>query len=511
MTGKIKELFGADLRSLALLRIAVAIILLLDLCQRADDLEAHYSDFGLAPRSLVIENMSSRWFASFHFLSGVWQVQGALFVVAAFLALALLIGYRTRFATIGCWAFLISLNVRNPYILQGGDVLLRVVLFWAMFLPWGAFFSLDRAPLSSTSQIPKCVVTWGTVAFAAQIVAVYWFSVLAKTGSEWWRDGSAIYYALSIDYMVTPLGHWLLQLPPVVVQLATWSVLGYEIIGPALLFCPWFTGPMRTLAVLGFVVLHCGFLVTLLVGIFPLIGIASILFFLPSWFWDRLLPRLVARFELSSMRSWGETVWHAIAENRLLKHQTSVSTIEERRLRLQLSSGASVLAAILMIYMLAWNVTNLPYSPFKFSDRVRSVGNLVGLDQLWEMFAPFPAKDDGWYVIPGTLNNGRQVNLFRDGVEIDWRKPKYISLTLKNNRWRKFLELLRRKDPLAAGYAGYLCRNWNRRHTGSDTLKDLEIVYMIEWTRPNFAYFEPRKMSFLKYQCSTSSAKISPS
>jgi hypothetical protein len=511
LKAKFEELCGADLRSLAVLRIGVAVVLILDLCQRAIDLEAHYSDFGLAPRSIVIENMSSRWFASFHFLSGVWQVQAALLVIAAFLALALLVGYRTRFATIGCWVFLISLNVRNPYVLQGGDVLLRVVLFWAMFLPWGAICSIDRAWFGSTSQIPKRIVTWGTVAFAAQIVAVYWFSVLAKSGGEWWREGSAIYYVLSIDYMVTPLGHWLLQLPSALLRLATWTVLGYEIIGPALLFCPWHTGPMRTLAVFGFVVLHCGFLLTLLVGLFPLIGIVSILFFLPSWVWDSLLPRLVVSSEYSSMRSWAERVWYVIAENRLLKHRLSVGRIEEPRRSIQLSSGASVLAAILTLYMLAWNVANLPYSPFKFSDRVRSVGNLVGLDQLWEMFAPFPAKDDGWYVIPGTLKNGRQVDLFRDGAEIDWQKPKYISLTLKNNRWRKFLELLRRKDPLASGYAGYLCRNWNRRHTGSDTLKDLEIVYMIEWTRPNFEYFEPRKMSFLKYQCSTSSAKISPS
>jgi hypothetical protein len=33
--------------------------------------------------------------------------------------------------------------MRNPYILSGGDVLLRVVVFWAMFLPLGDRYSLD--------------------------------------------------------------------------------------------------------------------------------------------------------------------------------------------------------------------------------------------------------------------------------------------------------------------------------------------------------------------------------
>ena len=44
------EAFGADLRSLALMRIGAATLLLVDLAMRAGDLIAHYTDAGVLPR-----------------------------------------------------------------------------------------------------------------------------------------------------------------------------------------------------------------------------------------------------------------------------------------------------------------------------------------------------------------------------------------------------------------------------------------------------------------------------
>ncbi len=503
MKTKIKGVLGADLRSLGLLRIGVASVILIDLCQRASDLEAHYSDFGVVPRELAIENLSSRWFWSIHFLSGVWQVEAVLFVVAGIFATALLVGYRTRIATIVSWALVVSLDVRNFHVVAGGDLLLRAVLFWSMFLPWGACFSVD-AKASVGHDIPKYVVSAGTSGFTVQILLLYWFSVLSKSGNEWWREGSAVYYALSIDYVVTPLGHELLKLPPAMLQLATWSVLGYEILGPALLLFPWWIGILRTLTVAGFVTLHLTILSTLLIGIFPLIAIASMLFFLPPWFWDSLLPPIAAAVR----RRMKLTAFSAVAApisiaRRALFLAIKFAGIEDSRRRstlLPLSKPCSALAVALTIYIIVWNIANLPYSPFKLSEQLRSIGNLVGLDQKWEMFAPFPAKDDGWYLIPARLKNGTRVDLYT-GRAVDWIKPKYISLTIKNHRWRKYFEVLRQRPFLVPGYAAYLCRDWNRRHLANEAVEDLDIVFMVEWTRPNFAYFEPQELNLGHYHC----------
>ena len=53
-------------------------------------------------------------------------------------ALALVLGYRTRWAVVISLVMLISLHNRAPLVLQGGDNLLLLVLFWMCFLPIGS-------------------------------------------------------------------------------------------------------------------------------------------------------------------------------------------------------------------------------------------------------------------------------------------------------------------------------------------------------------------------------------
>ena len=72
---KFEEMFGADLRSLAVLRIGTAILILVDLFQRSQDLVAHYTDFGVLPRAAAIDALYSRWMLSLHFVNGSWQFQ----------------------------------------------------------------------------------------------------------------------------------------------------------------------------------------------------------------------------------------------------------------------------------------------------------------------------------------------------------------------------------------------------------------------------------------------------
>ena len=91
MKSYLDSVFGVDLRSLAALRIGCALVILLDLVQRSTDLTAHYTDYGVAPRSVVIEH-SNHWSVSLHHMSGVWQWQAALFTLGAVAAVALKIG-----------------------------------------------------------------------------------------------------------------------------------------------------------------------------------------------------------------------------------------------------------------------------------------------------------------------------------------------------------------------------------------------------------------------------------
>lgn len=38
----------------------------------------------------------------------------------------------------------------------------------------------------------------------------------------------------------------------------------------------------------------------------------------------------------------------------------------------------------------------------------------------------------------------------------------------------------------------YICREWNPLHTGSEQLTNLHVVYIMEWTLPDYAYSTPQ-------------------
>src|ERR687889_497980 len=74
-------LFGIDLRTLALYRVCLALIIITDLVARARDLTAHYSDAGVLPRAALLGDIG-QWSPSLHLISGSPRVQALLFVLA---------------------------------------------------------------------------------------------------------------------------------------------------------------------------------------------------------------------------------------------------------------------------------------------------------------------------------------------------------------------------------------------------------------------------------------------
>ncbi len=125
--------FEIDLRALAAFRIAIGTLVIVDLLLRSRHLTAFYTDDGVLPLEALFSDYSS--VHSLHAVSGEAWVQALLFCVAGLFALAMIVGYRTRLATIVSWLLLLSLHARNPMILNGGDALFRMLLLWGIFLP----------------------------------------------------------------------------------------------------------------------------------------------------------------------------------------------------------------------------------------------------------------------------------------------------------------------------------------------------------------------------------------
>jgi hypothetical protein len=484
---KLQEIFGLDLRSLALLRVGLALLLIGDLLYRSTDLVAHYTDDGLLPRSALPVTGP----ASIHVLHGAPWFEGVLFVVAGLFAVALLLGLYTRFVSVVSWFLLISLHARNPMILQGGDIFFRVVLFWASFLPLGARFSLDSLRRRTPAREGNLLVSPATVALLLQICFLYWFASALKTDPVWRHDGTAIYYALNIDQIVTRLGRSLLAFPRLLTFL-TFTTVVMEALGPVLLFCPVFTGPVRVAAVTGFALFHLvGLNLCMDLGIFPYICAVAWLSLLPGWFWDRLACRARAPAPLGRLLAVGAAVAGRLAA--LCPRRAG----EDDRAVGRLTWLQSTAVIFLLAYVFFWNLRTVNYPKYAryFPPQVNPIGCTLGLDQMWNMFAPFPLKEDGWWVIQGELKDGSRVDVWKGGAPVCWQKPDLVSETYKNERWRKYMLNLwytinAAHRPL---FAQYLCRQWNARHPDRP-LRSLEVYYMLRTTLPDYRQSTPERV-----------------
>ncbi|MEO0867199.1 MAG: DCC1-like thiol-disulfide oxidoreductase family protein [Cyanobacteria bacterium J06642_11] len=268
----LQKRYGLDLRSLALLRMGLALVLLTNLVAQ------------LTTRPAATDLLSAGYW-SLHLLSDQAGFQILLFLIAIVSALAMLVGYRSRLATIVSWVLIVSLHNRSPLLLTAGDDVLRAFLFWAMFLPLGAKYSIDSAFNPEAPKLPKQIFGVATLALILQQCYVYLGSAAFKTFSATgWLDGG-------IDQAVTPLGSWLLNLG-VLLPLLSFFTLVLHWVGPLFLLVPIRTDLCRTIAIGVFTVWLLVMGLTLNLGIFPLLGMVTWLAFIPTSVWEGWCKRL---------------------------------------------------------------------------------------------------------------------------------------------------------------------------------------------------------------------------
>lgn len=461
---KINELCGIDGRSLALFRIGLALVILGDLLDRLFDLKAHYTDEGVLPRATLVEDLLDKWHFSLHLINGTWEFQLVLFLLAAVFGCALLVGYKTRLAAICSWILLISLQLRNPIILQGGDIVLKVLAFWAMFLPLGAFWSVDQY-FSKKDPPATQIVSAGTLALLLQVCFIYWFSALLKDDESWRHSGTAIWYALSIEEYSTPLGIYLLNFP-FLLEILTFGTFILEAFVPFLAFSPIWTGPLRFATAVIFILFHLvGLNFTMVLALFPYVCAVAWIVFLPKWFWERILK----------MKERLGKPWKA-------------------------SLTSNILASFFLLYIFLWNLSTLEW----ISEPAPFIGTSLGIDQTWNMFAPTPLREDGWYVIPGKLKDGTEVDLYTGGKPVDWTKPRSLSATYPNDHWRSYMMnlMLDEYGPLPLrDFARYLCREWNQNHPSDKQVLSFDIVFMLKVNSLDDLHPVPKKTILWHQEC----------
>lgn len=463
-----------DLRAFALMRICIALVVLLDLCIRLTDLEAHYTNHGILPLKAMFEYCWNEYHFSFHAINGMWQFQLVLFLISIVSASCLLLGFKTKTSTFISWILMCSLHSRNSMILQGGDDLLRMCLFWGLFLPWQRFYSIDGINDVKKYEEKSYHGIVG-IALMLQIAYVYFFSGLQKSSPEWHQDATALYYALSFDQILLPLGK-VIYFYPELLKTLTQIVIKIEVFAPFLFFIPVKNNVFRSIAVFIFIAMHIGITSILFVGLFSLIGISTQMAMLPSFAMD----------------------WFDKITNRIQKKITPIFILFAPQ-QINTNSPSSIVKnfsiALLIWYISLWNIgnTNLGYT---INPSLRWFGHILRLDQNWGVFAPGVIKDDGWYILEATTIDDRKIDIYRNGMEIDYKKPKNIVSEIKNDRWRKYGEqmMMQYNGWMRGYYCNYVTRKWNESHP-ENHIKKLEIVYMLEFTQPDYKVVVPKRES----------------
>lgn len=483
---------GIDVRALAVLRISLGVLLLLDLLLRSRNLVAFYTDVGTLPRSLLAAQYPTFAELSLHALSGAAWWQGLLFVVAGLLALSLLVGYRTKTALLLSWLLLVSLHARNPLVLNGGDSLLRRLLFWGLFLPLGRRWSLDSLRRERRERVDRSttnrVATVASAALLTQVALVYATNAVIKLRGEYWRDGTAIVRVFSLDQMVVFFGDVLAGYPALLrVFGELWLVM--VVASPLLLVL---TGRARGAFAALFVGMHLGMLSTMKLGIFPLVSVVALLVFFPPSLWETVESRVV-----DPLRRQSEVAQLGTRLDGLLPtFPTQISRVRRGRVRGAVGRLVPAVVTCLFVLILVWNAMSvgLVATP----DVVES--NVEPGQFTWNMFAPAPLSVDGWFVVPGRLDSGERVDAFRR-APVDWEKPADVDKTYPSARWRKYLQDVRWSGDtdVRRGFASYLCQRWNTAH--DDELQSLTVGYVQQPTRLDGP--EPtERMTLLEHTCS---------
>lgn len=463
--------FGIDLRTLALFRIVLGTVIAVDLLRRLSlDLVAFHTGWGVLPGSYLLE-VESLWRLNLMLINEQPWFAALTLLAALTAALAMIAGYRTRVAVILLFVLMGSIHNRNPMILIGGDLLIMCLLFWSMFLPLQARVSVDAARAVNPPPTRPLHRSWASAGILIQVMSVYFFSAVLKNGADWWPDGLAVYYTMELERYATPLGRWALVDYPTLMQGLSYYVYFLEWIGPILVFLPIWTRMWRFTVMLLLMAMHVGFILCMEIGHFPYVSLSSLTLFLGGWAWD-----VAARHSsVRALRARSDTLRGALRER-----------LARRPVRYETGPGAQRLAALALGLVLIWNLSTIDVLPKTAVQGVLGPPfRVLRIDQLWNMFAPFPSRADGWMVFPGVLEDGREVDVLKDGAPVDWAKPAQMS-THRNLRWHTYRWRIWEKD--RAGhrlyYGRYLCREWNARAEAGARLVRFEMVWMQEFSQP---------------------------
>jgi hypothetical protein len=417
--------------------VALACVLFVDLGRRALDLGAWYTNDGLLPNHTLLWRPVTEWQFSFFFAASTPGEAAFGMLVCALAYALLLVGYRTKLAQLASLACVLSLHARAAPVSNGGDIVLGELALWTALLPTGKRYSLDaliarkrRERTGSESppsdRAPGPVVSLAVLGLTLQLVCIYLFNALNKSGVTW-REGTVVHYMLFHSGIVTPLGEWARGFITLdqsrVLTYVSWLI---EASLPLLLLSPVARRPTRRLVVALIVLLHAGFALFLNLGVFVLAMIAFAVHFIPGDDWaalERFVQRRApANRWLGVMRERVERLAERLARKSPVEPSVTLRRVLARSASLR-EVAAAVLVVLLFVKVLLDNPAVTKLGREHEPTALRAVASYLQFAQSWGMYAPDADTTDMNVTVDAFTIDGRRVDPFNEAASPNAPRP----------------------------------------------------------------------------------------
>jgi vitamin K-dependent gamma-carboxylase-like protein len=222
----------ADARIYACVRIAFALVSLLNLMQLWPDRETFFTDAGMVDHE-VVRKFTVGAYVSVFDLCRSFTAVGTYMVFSGCGMLLLLLGVWPRMAAAIVYAWYVSYAMRAPLILVGWDEVLRCISFLVLISPMPACWSLRSRKARKRTPPQLRVPCYGLTLMRAQLVVIYLQAVLARWEDPYWTGGEFLSFFMLSHNARWP-GLWVLNYG-FALKVSTYLVLLLELAIPALL------------------------------------------------------------------------------------------------------------------------------------------------------------------------------------------------------------------------------------------------------------------------------------
>eukprot|EP00557_Chaetoceros_sp_GSL56_P014107 CAMPEP_0176483438 /NCGR_PEP_ID=MMETSP0200_2-20121128/3919_1 /TAXON_ID=947934 /ORGANISM="Chaetoceros sp., Strain GSL56" /LENGTH=511 /DNA_ID=CAMNT_0017879841 /DNA_START=44 /DNA_END=1579 /DNA_ORIENTATION=+ len=490
--GGLRAVLGCNLKALALFRISLGFLLLLELLLRYRFIHVFYSEEGTFPTRLLIPQID--WIyrvICIHAYSGSMVFQQCLLTIQVILAFCLMVGYKTSLVSVLSWFLYLSLTLRNTWLNFILDRYFHYMLFYSMFLPSGAIWSLDNHASLATNKRDETKSNHTVVSLATMAIKCQIFWIYMDAGYGKYSD---------------PLGGWSLQAYPLpaldtyarhtVAARYLYALLtptGLRFMTPTVVYVELLACPLTLLgSYLGNrkLVLSCiAVICSLHFGIALTVRNTVLLSSVACAAWCVFLPPTKNDLVMSSSSS--EYNGRKNADNHVNGKK---------------QGGHSMLSKVIILSMI--------FGSFWFevmsnecNQSMKHVWSTL-LHNRWNVFIG-AEEYVTWEIAPGRLADGSVVDVWGQKDQVDWEMPGTgapCTSTARLGRWRSFPYLAELEGEEGEALWSYLCRQWDRENgvdEGNPGRKLLRYnFFMLQAdVLPNMGFSATRKRLIHSHDC----------